>query len=307
LLPIIRRGGIILMVRSIAWYIREISVIRGYKIMKLSLMSYTFSRQGWEKKGAFDLAGMCRVARELNIDGADIVTTHGLSPTEIKRVLSDFGIKAVCYTFNALLNAASPAERKTGVDKVKAGVDIAVAIGAPLIMVVTPGKQGTPREVSRRQFIQGLQESAGFARKAGLTMTIENFPGMTSPFVTSVDVLEAIREVPGLKLTYDNGNVLTGGEDPAVSFSRCAEHVVHAHFKDWVPAGPDKGMEGLDGRRYAPALIGEGIVPQRECLAAMRQAGYNGYINIEYEGNKYPPDEATRRAAAYLRNMMANF
>jgi len=272
--------------------------------MKLSMMSYTFSRQGWMKGGKFDLEGMCRLARELDIDGADIVTTHDLPPAEIYRVLSDFGISAVCYTFVAELNAASAAERSRGVDQVKSGIDIALAIGAPLIMVVTPGKQGVAREVSRRQFINGLRESAEFARRAGIGISIENFPGESSPFVVSSDILEAIREVPGLKLTYDNGNVMTGGEDPAISFTRCAAHVVHAHFKDWVLAGPDNGLKGIDGRGYEAALVGEGIVPHRSCLAAMKRSGYKGYINIEYEANKYPPDEATRRAAKYLQGLI---
>jgi sugar phosphate isomerase/epimerase len=272
--------------------------------MKLSLMSYTFGRQGWKKNDRFDLEGMCRVGRELNIVGADMVTTHGLPPAEVKKVLGDYGIAAVCYTFDAPLNFPTPAERKAGVDKVKEGVETAVQIGAPVIMVVTPGKGGIPRDVSRRQFIRGLQESSGFAQKAGITMTIENFPGAASPFVISSDILEAVREVPGLKLTFDNGNVVTGGEDPAVSFTRCVPYVVHAHFKDWVLAEPGQGMQGLDGRCYKSALIGEGIVPQGACLAAMKQAGYKGYINIEYEANKYPPDEATRRAAAYLQDLM---
>jgi len=267
-------------------------------------MSYTFSRQGWKKNGRFDLEGMCQVARELKIDGADIVTAHDLPPEEIRRVLADFGIAPVCYTFSAALNFATAAERAAGVDQVKAGVDIAAEIGAPLIMVVTPGKQGVSRDVSRRQFIQGFQESADFACQAGIGMSIENFPGATSPFVISSDILEAIREMPGLKLTYNNGNVLTGGEDPAVSFTRCAAHTVHAHFKDWVLAEPGKGMEGMDGRHYEAALIGGGIVPHRACLAAMKQTGYKGYINIEYEGNKYPPDEATRRAVKCLRDLI---
>lgn len=266
-------------------------------------MSYTFSRQGWKKNGRFDLEGMCRVAQEMNIDGADIVHTQGLSPMEIQQMLSDFGISAVCYTFLAELNAATVAERAVGADQVKAGVDIAVAIGAPLIMVITPGKNDVPRDVSRRQFIHGLQESADFARQAGITITIENFHGAASPFVTADDMLTVTREVPGLKITFDNGNVLTGGEDPAKAFLKYAEHVVHAHFKDWVLA--ETGVAGLDGRHYQAALIGEGIVNQKACLTAMRQANYAGYINIEYEGNKYPPDEATRHAAAYLRNVTA--
>ncbi|MDO9542781.1 MAG: sugar phosphate isomerase/epimerase family protein [Kiritimatiellia bacterium] len=272
--------------------------------MKLSVMSYTFSRQGWNKNGRFDLEGMCRVACELNIDGADIVTTHGLLPKEIRCILSDYGIAPVCYTFSAALNFTTAVKRAAGVDQVKAGVDIAAEIGAPLIMVVTPGKEDAPRDVSRRHFVEGFRESVGFARSAGITMTIENFPGKKSPFIISSDVLEAINELPGLKLTFDNVNVLTGGEDPAASFTRCAASVVHAHFKDWVLVQPGMGLDGLDGRCYEGALIGEGIVPHHACLAAMKRAGYKGYINIEYEGNKYPPDEATRRAIIYLQGLM---
>ncbi len=88
-------------------------------------------------------------------------------------------------------------------------------------------------------------------------MTIETSPAaVASPFVISSDVLEAVREVPGLKLTYDNGNTAPGGEDPAVSFTCCAGHAAHAHFKDWDRLTPARAAR-RDYRCYAPALIGE--------------------------------------------------
>lgn len=273
--------------------------------MKLSVMSYTLARQGWKRDGVFDLQRMCELACSLAIDGVDMVTNYGIAAGEIRRTMDDHGLKTVCYTLaGTALNAATTAERCKGVDEVKTGLEIALVLGTDKVMIVTPGKAGVPRDISRRQYIRALQECMALARQAGITMTLENFPGADSPFVISSDIQEAIREVPGLKLTYDNGNAMQG-EDPAASFTRCAAHVVHAHFKDWVLVEPGQGMEGLDGRRYQAALIGEGIVPHRACLAAMKQAGYKGYINIEYEGNKYPPDEATRRAAAYLRNVTA--
>ncbi|NLB56437.1 MAG: sugar phosphate isomerase/epimerase, partial [Lentisphaerae bacterium] len=188
---------------------------------------------------------------------------------------------------------------------VKTVVDTAVELGTQNIMLVTPGDCKVPRDISRRNYIKGLQEAAFVWRQAGITPTIENFPGADSPFVISSDVLEAIREVPGLKLTFDNGNVHLGGEDPAASFRRCAEHVAHAHFKDWALVDSDSGREGLDGRYYSSALIGEGVVDHKSCLAAMKKAGYEGYINLEYESNKYSPDEATRMAASYLNGLIA--
>jgi len=269
-------------------------------------MSYTLARTGWFKDNKTeDLKKICRLTRELQLDGIDWVTTYGIDPGEIRRAQDDHGLKTVCYTYGvAQLNSATAAERVAGVDVVKKVLDAAGVLGTDKVMIVTPGNKDMPRDVSRRRYIRGLQECAVCARQAGITITIENFPGADSPFVISGDVLEAIREVRGLKLTYDNGNIALGGEDPAVSFTRCAPHVAHAHFKDWDRMLPGQGREGLDGRHYVSALIGEGIVDHKSCLAAMKAAGYTGYINIEYEGNKYPADEGTRRAAKCLHGLI---
>jgi len=263
------------------------------------MMSYTLARAK-----DFDLNRMCELTNELKLEGVDMVTTYGRPPAEIRRLLDQHGLKAICHTLFTDLIFPDVAGRQAGVDVIKQGIEAAVILGTDKVMIPTPGKKDVPRDLARRYIIRGLQEAMVVARQAGVTLMLENFPGADSPFVISSDMLEAVREVPGLKITFDNGNVLMGGEDPAASCQRCAEHVVHAHFKDWVLAEPGKGMEGLDGRRYASALIGEGLVDHKACLQAMKLAGYSGYINIEYEGDKYPPDEATRRAVAYLRNMM---
>jgi sugar phosphate isomerase/epimerase len=267
------------------------------------MMSYTVWRQG--KPEDFDFRKMCELTRELGMDGVDVVTLSGRSAKEIRGLLDGHGLKAVCYTFFADMSMDEAAVRQKGVDAVKQGVDTALELGAPVTMIPTPGKAGVPGDVTRRNYIRGLQEAIGFARQAGVALTVENFPGAASPFVISSHVLEAVREVPGLKITLDNGNVSTGGELPGVSFARCAEHVVHAHFKDWDLAVPGEGMEGLDGRWYKAALIGEGVVDQKGTLAAMKKTGYKGSINIEYEGNRYPADAAIRKAAEHLRGLMA--
>lgn len=275
--------------------------------MKLSVMSYTIARTGWYNKEN-KLEGLkktCRLAQEIGTDGIDWVTTYNIPPVEVRKAMDDNGLKTVCYTdFVSGLSQDTFAQRCATVDSVYVIIDTAVKLGTDKVMLVTPGNDNVPRDILRRNYIRGLQECAGFARKAGVTMTIENFPGKNSPFVVSGDVLEAFREVPGLKLTYDNGNVAIGGEDPGASFTRCADYVAHAHFKDWERMPQGEGREALDGHFYKPALIGEGMVDQLGSLKAMKAAGYQGYINIEYESNEYPADEATRRAAKYLQGLM---
>ena len=152
-----------------------------------------------------------------------------------------------------------------------------------------------------------IRESAQVQRQSDQMVVIEPFDFLVVlEFRKNLLCLELTklfpREIPELKLTFDNGNAFTG-EDPAESFRLCAADVVHAHFKDWELC--TGGLLGLDGRSYRGALIGEGMLDQRSCLAAMKKAGYTGYINIEYEGDKYDPEEATRRAADHMNKLMA--
>ena len=268
--------------------------------MNYSMMSYTFSRQPRH----FDIKAMLAVAQELNMSGVDWVTLHDRSAKELRQMSQDCGLPVVCHTFFADLDFPAAAGRQAGVDAARRGIEAAVELGAPVVMIPTIPKPGEPRGQARRNWIAGLQEVVAFGKLAEVTVTVENFPGVWSPFVTSDDVLEAIQAVPGLKLTFDNGNA-SGGEHPGDSFARCARYVAHAHFKDWseVPAGTEHGMQMLDGLYYKPALIGEGCVDVRSCLVAMAKSGYQGHINIEYEGDQYPPAEAVRRAVNYLRRM----
>ena len=266
------------------------------------MMSYTWSRQ----PAHFDLRKMLTQTKGLGMAGIDFVGLHNQSAKALRQLADDHGVAVVCHTFFADLDSPDARKRQAACDSAKRSFADAVTLGAPVVMIPTPGKAGLDPRAGRRNWIAGLQAVQPFAADAGVVLTVENFPGADSPFVIADDLLEAVREVPGLKVTYDNGNA-SGGEDPAESFRRCAAHVVHAHFKDWCMR--DTPAEGYrpqrDGRCGKAALIGEGSVDQKACLAAMRGAGYSGCINIEYEGNVYTPADACRRAAAYLRGLDA--
>lgn len=266
--------------------------------MKLSMMSYTMSRQ----PDYFDMEEMLKLTEALDLDGIDFVTLHGMTAKDLKKLSNDHGVTVVAHTFMTDLNFPDASDRVAGVDIAKKGIEAAVELEAPIVMIPTPAKEDVDRDVSRRNWIEGLKEVQPFAEDAGLILTVENFPGAGSPFVIADDVLDAVHEVPGLKITYDNGNA-AGGEDPAESFAHCSEYVVHAHFKDWKECTVSEGRPMLNGEHWKPALVGEGLVDQKACLEAMMAADYDGCINIEYEGNKYKPDDAIRKAVTYLRDL----
>lgn len=271
--------------------------------MKLAVMSYTLSRG--VSPDQFDIPAMCRLARELNIDGIDMVSTYGRKAADLRKIVDDHGLKTICHTFMADLNVTDASALKAGLDVVRKGIEDAVVLGTDKIMAVTPGKSGIARDKTRSNFVRGLQQALPWAKAAGITLTVENFPGVDSPFVIAADFKAALKDLPELRLTFDSGNVYTGGEDPADSFRQCAKQVVHSHFKDWDVVADADRMKGLDGRFYQAALIGEGAMAPLHVrvLDAMREARYSGYIDMEYEGHKYPADEATRRIARYLRSL----
>ena len=271
--------------------------------MKLSMMSYTLAR-----RPGFTLPGMFAMAKDLQLEGVDMVTLYDHPAREIRTMAADHDLPIVAYTFFAGEMAKdSDIERQPGVDKAKTGIDTAVELGAPVVML-PPAPPADCRDAKRCRdnYIKGLQKIADYATQAKVILTVENFPGLYSPFVTADDFLAARAEVPSLMLTFDNGNAASG-EDVAASFTKVAPYVAHAHFKDWKirPDAAEGWRPMRDGRYYQAALIGEGNIDQKATVAAMKKAGYSKYINIEYEGNDYSGDEAMRRAVGYLRQIIA--
>jgi sugar phosphate isomerase/epimerase len=269
--------------------------------MRYSMMSYTISRQG---PAVFDINKMLDLTKEIGMAGVDFVTLHGQTAVDLRKRCDDKDIAVVCHTVSGggfLSDIPEDVVRTS--DAVKAAIENAVVLGAPVIMVVTPGRADLSRSESRRRYIAGLKPIMGLAKAAGVRVTVENFPGKTSPFVTADDFLTAKRELPDLGLTFDSGNAASG-EEPAESFARCASATVHAHFKDWtvLNSKDEGGLEVLNGLRFKPALIGEGVLNHGAVLKAMQKANYGGCINIEYEGPA-DPYEAIRKAVAYLREM----
>ena len=263
--------------------------------MKLSMMTYTMARQ------KYSVEDIVKTAAELEMEGIDWVSTYGRDPNELKRMSDDAGLPVVCYTFG-LRSFVQGGDAWQ--DEAKQGVEDAVALDAPVVMIPTSSNPEIGRDEFRRRWIDALARIVPLTDAAGIVLTVENFPGLHSAFVTAADFAEAKREIPQLKLTYDNGNA-AGGEDPVESFRACAEDVVHVHFKDWYirDEAADGYMAMLTGKHFKSALIGEGDIDTVGCWNALHEHGYDGYVNIEYEGNDVPADEAIARVVKYLRGL----
>ena len=254
-------------------------------------MSYTMMRQK-----IFTVADCVRVAAELGMDGIDWVTTYGEDPKLLKKMSDDAGLPVAAHTF--FIRNKDSADF---IGTVERSLDDACILGAPVVMVVPNAfPEVTDPAENRRRWCDVLAAAAPLAEARGIAMSVENFPGVSSAFVTAADFHEAKAAVPSLKLTYDGGNAATG-EDPVESLKSYIGDVVHVHFKDWKFSDTQGNMKMTNGKFGTPALIGEGDVDNRAILRTLEEADYKGYINIEYENNDYRADEAVKRALAYLK------
>lgn len=271
--------------------------------MKYSMMSYSVARQTPQGQQV-DMQAICDLTVKMGLDALDQVTLYGYDPADLRNMAHDHGIKIICYTQSLCLAHEQGPERDKALAEARNIIDIAGKLNAPMIMLALRGQEGVDRAISRRQTIECLADIIPWAQQAGVLLTVEHFPNPLSPFIISDDMQEALDVLPDLRITFDNGNVLSGGEDPVAAFNRHADQTAFVHFKDWNRVS-EGGLLSLSGQRLTPALIGQGIVDYPALVEAMVQADYQGYVNLEYESSDISAHEALPLAHQYLLDLEA--
>lgn len=86
------------------------------------------------------------------------------------------------------------------------------------------------------------------------------------------------------------------GEMPKQTVEQLGKYLVHVHLKDSVRVGD----------RNVPKLLGQGELPLDECLDALEQAGFDGWLCLETEKRWHAdapePQESIPQFAAFLRH-----
>jgi sugar phosphate isomerase/epimerase len=267
--------------------------------MNYSMMSYSLARQG------FNPCEIIKTTSELGLKWIDWLSTYNENPRILYRLCEEAGIKISAYTFFLPDFQAGKPEWPSQLAK---EMDTAAELHAPLSMLGTPGLEfEVSRKESQKLWLEALKAYVDISNKYHIVPTIENYPGESSPMVSSSDYKFFSANLPELMLTFDPGNAMTGGEWPIDCIHHCSDQIVHVHFKDWTISNiPKPGAKRLlDGRFYTPALVGDGDMEYPVILEELHRIGYKGCVNIEYESDAIPAREAMRQALRYLRQIEA--
>ena len=272
--------------------------------MKLGVSLYSFRE--YAKDENLGVKGCIDKAKEIGFEGLDIVEgtckiyadkdEYIAYAKDIGDYCKQVGIEAVCFCVGAdFLNRDLDEE----IERVKKLVDIAAALGAKCMRHdATPGypasvKTGRSFDVVLPILTKAYRAVTEYAKTVGVKTCIENH----GFFAQDPDRIEKLINAVGndnFGALVDIGNFACADVDHAYAVGLTAPYAIHAHAKDFhkkpgTGVNPGEGWFNSRACNYLRgSIIGHGDVPVQQCIAALRRAGYDEYLMIEFEGMEDP-------------------
>jgi sugar phosphate isomerase/epimerase len=272
--------------------------------MKISVSTYSFA--ALTREGKMTLSDCIKSAKEMGFDGIEFADNipFGDKPlayaAQLREECANAGLDVVNYTVSAdLLNGFAGGTPENEVERIKAHVDIAAALGAAGMRHDATWGLGKEARAwhSFDTLLPVLADGCRAVTEYAATKNIRTMVENHGYFAQDSDRMEKLVAAVAHKnfgILCDMGNFLCVDESPIAAVSRIAAYTVLVHAKDFhVKSGnqpnPGPGFFGTRGGNYLRgAIVGHGEVPVQQCLRILRNADYDGYVSIEFEGIENP-------------------
>lgn len=241
---------------------------------------------------------------------------------EAMKAADTAGIPIVGLTpYTTAINSLYDAEWRTAVDEFRGAIETAHLLGADRVRVYAgswhPGDNDhTARWAKLREALETLAPEAG---QAGVRLCVENHFGTMTQTAAATAAL--VREIdhPAVRVLYDQANLtFTHDETFEQAFAVQGDLVGHVHVKDLVFTDPNAAFRATETARVNASeravrsrVVGGGVVPWSDILAALLQHGYDDVLSIELEYRWHPqdlpaPEDGFRESAAVLRATLSD-
>jgi sugar phosphate isomerase/epimerase len=211
----------------------------------------------------------------------------------IKRA-DDNGVKSLLIMIDneGELGSTNDAERTKAVENHYKWVDAAKTLGCHSIRVNAAGR-GTAEEVAAAA-VDGLGSLSAYAAKAGLNVIVENHGGYSSDGSWLSGVMKQVN-MDNCGTLPDFGNFCIKS-DPN-DWSVCEEEYDrYQGVEELMPFAKAVSAKANDFDENGDEVRTD----YKRILQIVKNAGYKGYIGIEYEGSKLSEDEGIRATKALL-------
>ncbi len=263
--------------------------------MKIGVSSYSFIK--YITDGKMNLKDVTKKASEMGFDAIEFIGFEGENFTldfakEIKDEAEKCGIEISAYVTGANLLKEGE-ELKQEIATIKKHIDIAHALGTKLfrydVAVALP--RFLSFEMALDKVVASMREIADYGKEKGVMTMIENHGRAFQDAYRMEKVYNKVNH-PNFSLLVDIGNFACVDEDSVQSVSRLANLASHVHVKDFVKKPFEIGQKEDDcyvtrgKNRLYGTTPGDGDVNSVQCIEILKQTGYDGYIDIEYEGSE---------------------
>ena len=263
--------------------------------MKIAVSSYSFSQA--MRDGRMGILDVIPKAKALGYDGVEIVRGDQ-SDAEMTALASLLRVQAKEHDLPIIAYMVGADFLKNDVDaEVKRlchEAEIAALMGAPRMRHdATQGKGANgnpvPWEVALPVLADAYRRVTEYAAGLGVHTMIENHGYYAQDARRVKALVEAVNH-PNFGWLCDMGNFMCVDEIPAESVKIAAPLAVHAHAKDFHAKKPGEYVpkQGFFPTRAGGvlrgAIIGHGVVDVPACLQILREAGYDSWLSVEFEG-----------------------
>ena len=284
--------------------------------MKIGVSSYSFSH--YMKTTGCNYLDICDIAKEIGFDGIEFTDLDTAisgckdeieTAKQIREHCEKIGLEISAHTIGANFLCDDPeAEAK----RIMGKVDVAEALGAKVLRhdaCWQPAKLGggyTWREAVETiaPYIRKVTE---YAATKGIKTCTENH----GRFIQDPERVEAlIRKVnnPNYGWLVDMGNFICADCDSIQAVAIAAPYAFHVHAKDFLfksgaePIPGEGWFDSRGGNHIRGTIVGHGVIPVAQCVGILKNAGYDGYLSLEFEGLE---DNmiALKYGYAYLRKL----
>lgn len=251
--------------------------------MRISCCAYSY-REALTRK-EMSLTDFIRTCADLGLDGVEL--TGYYFPDTQRATLN--AIKRTCYRYGVAVSGTAtrnqftlpdPDQRRAEIEKTKQWIDIAVALGAPMLRVFADRvPEGYPEEQVYQWVVDCFAQVIPYAESQGVVLGLETHWGLTA---TAEGTLRLIRHFKSdyFGVLLDPANFR---ENHYRVVEQLAPYTVSVHAKTHSRNANDEFFE-LDYERI---------------LTLLKSVGYRGYLAIEYEYTE-PPQIAIPRFAKKL-------
>ena len=255
----------------------------GQSHMKLSLAAYSFrrymARRGTPrqiKAARMTLEDFIRYCAELNLDGTEL--TGYYFPQDVTQA---YLLSLKELTFRLGLDISGTAigndfclpdgeKRDSQLALCREWIDYAATMGAPVIRIFAGSvPAGDTEDAARERCVAGINQSLEYAARKGVFLALENHGGITSTLEQLLRIVHAVDSSPWFGVNFDGGNFRS--DDPYHELEHIAPFAINAQLKVGI------SRNGASEPADLPRIVG-----------ILRDAGYRGYVVLEYEKNDDP-------------------